>query len=64
MKNSKKINRENLKSINGGGISHCNKSCPPGPYGPNEPKSCGEFMGLPECCKLRVLVSMDCFGPY
>lgn len=64
MKNSKKINRENLKSINGGGIGNCYENCPVGPYGPDGPRSCGDFHGLPECCKKRVLVSMDCFGPY
>ncbi len=64
MKNSKKIKRENLKSINGGGIGNCYEDCPEGPYGPNEPRSCGDFYGLPECCKKRVLVSMDCFDRY
>ncbi|MGU3377491.1 bacteriocin-like protein [Chryseobacterium sp. M5A1_1a] len=63
MKNSKKINRENLKSINGG-IGRCSESCPPGPYGPDQPRSCDDFNGLPECCKLRVIVSAECFGPY
>lgn len=64
MKNSKKIKRENLKSINGGGIGNCNENCPEGPYGPDGPRSCGDFAGLPECCKKRVLVSADCFGPF
>ena len=64
MKNSKKIKRENLKSINGGGIGNCYENCPEGSYGPNEPRSCGDFYGLPECCKKRVLVSMDCFDRY
>ncbi|AZB10082.1 hypothetical protein EG344_15300 [Chryseobacterium sp. G0162] len=64
MKNSKKIKREHLKSINGGGIGDCYENCPVGPYGPNEPRSCGDFYGLPECCKKRVLVSMDCFDRY
>ena len=64
MKNSKKIKREHLKSINGGGIGDCYENCPVGPYGPNEPRSCGDFYGLPECCKKRVLVGMDCFDRY
>lgn len=64
MKNSKKIKREHLKSINGGEIGDCYENCPVGPYGPNEPRSCGDFYGLPECCKKRVLVSMDCFDRY
>lgn len=55
--------REHLKSINGG-VGNCYEYCPEGPYGPNEAKSCGDFEALPECCKKRVLVSMDCFGPY
>ncbi|AZA77891.1 hypothetical protein EG347_10345 [Chryseobacterium sp. G0186] len=63
MKNSKKVNRQSLKSINGG-IGPCNESCPPGPYGPDQPRSCAEFHGLPECCKGRVMVSFECFGPY
>lgn len=32
MKNLKKLNRGNLKAINGGAV--CNENCPPGPYGP------------------------------
>ncbi|MGL6127882.1 bacteriocin-like protein [Chryseobacterium artocarpi] len=64
MKNSKKIKRENLKAINGGGIWDCNENCPEGPYGPDQPKSCAEFHSLPECCKRRVLVSMECFEPF
>lgn len=59
MKNLKKINRENLKSINGGAT--CNYVCPPGPYGPGLPRSCAAFDALPSCCKSKVLVSMDCF---
>lgn len=63
MKNSRKINRQNLKSIKGG-IGPCFENCPEGPYGPNQPKSCAEYHGLPECCKRRVLASMECFDPY
>ena len=43
MKNLNKINRENLKSINGG-AQICNNACPPGPYGPGLPRSCEAFM--------------------
>ncbi|MDC8098700.1 MULTISPECIES: bacteriocin-like protein [Chryseobacterium] len=63
MRNLKKINRQNLKSVNGGGIGPCNEFCPDGPYGPDQPKSCGDYHGLPECCKKRVLVSYECFDP-
>ncbi|MGH1519466.1 hypothetical protein [Chryseobacterium sp. JK1] len=63
MKKSKKLNRVSLKKINGG-IGSCNENCPDGPYGPNEQKSCGEYFGLPECCKKRVLVSYECFEPF
>lgn len=59
MKNLKRINRENLKSINGGAT--CNYVCPPGPYGPGLSRSCAAFDALPACCKSKVLVSMDCF---
>lgn len=59
MKNFKKLNRESLKTINGGG--NCYENCPVGPYGPGYPKSCSDFNALPECCKVRVLVSPDCF---
>lgn len=62
MKNLKKINRANLKSINGGGT--CNNACPPGPYGPGFPSSCEAYDALPACCKSKVLVSADCFSPY
>ncbi|WP_410492562.1 bacteriocin-like protein [Chryseobacterium sp. c4a] len=64
MKNSKKIKRENLKSINGGGPGNCYETCPIGPYGPNDVRSCESFYSLPECCKGRVIVSSECFGPY
>lgn len=63
MKKTKKLNRANLKSINGG-IGICNENCPDGPYGPNQPRSCGDYYGLPECCKRRVLVSYECFEPF
>ncbi|MDQ1097460.1 MULTISPECIES: bacteriocin-like protein [Chryseobacterium] len=59
MKNLKKLNRVDLKSINGGDT--CNFACPAGPYGPGFPKSCADFNALPECCKSKVLVSADCF---
>lgn len=64
MKNFKKLNRQNLKSISGGGLSNCFENCPAGPYGPGEPRSCADYHALPECCKLRVLVSVECFEPY
>lgn len=60
MKNLNKINRENLKSINGG-AQICNNACPPGPYRPGLPRSCEAFNALPSCCKSKVIVSMDCF---
>lgn len=59
MKNLKKLNRESLRDINGG--AGCAQDCPVGPYGPEFSKSCADFEALPECCKLRVLVSSDCF---
>lgn len=59
MKNSKKLNRENLKSIKGGDV--CYENCPPGPYGPGLPRSCDAFHALPACCQSRVLVHADCF---
>ncbi len=59
MKNLKRINRKDLKSVIGGDT--CNENCPPGPYGPGFPYSCDAFKALPECCKTRVLVSADCF---
>lgn len=63
MKNLKKLDRENLKLINGGDT--CFEYCPPGPYGvgPEYPKSCEDFNALSECCKLRVRVDYFCFGP-
>jgi hypothetical protein len=64
MRKSKKLNRENLKLINGGDINDCFEYCPPGPYGPGQPRSCADYHALPECCKMRVLVSFECFGPY
>ncbi|WP_407643674.1 bacteriocin-like protein [Chryseobacterium sediminis] len=60
MKNLKKINRNDLKSVNGG-IGPCYENCPAGPYGPGEPRSCTDYHALPECCKGRVLVSIECF---
>ncbi|WP_139422348.1 bacteriocin-like protein [Chryseobacterium mulctrae] len=61
MKNLKKLNRGELKAINGGAV--CNANCPPGPYGPGPgfPSSCEAFHALPECCKSKVLVHADCF---
>ncbi|PIF47347.1 hypothetical protein CLU96_4398 [Chryseobacterium sp. 52] len=67
MKNLKKLDRQNLKSINGGnGVGSCFENCPPGPYGvgPDYPRSCEDFNALPECCKLRVKVDYFCFGPF
>lgn len=64
MKNFKKLNRKNLKSITGGDVNDCFENCPAGPYGPGEPRSCADYYALPECCKGRVLVSFECFGPY
>jgi hypothetical protein len=58
MRNLKKLNRENLKSVNGGAV--CG-TCPPGPYGPGFPSSCDAFNALPQCCKNKVLVSSECF---
>ncbi|WP_164466667.1 hypothetical protein [Chryseobacterium lactis] len=58
------MSRLSLKSINGGGIGNCNETCPDGPYGPNEQKSCGDFAALSECCKKRVLASWECFEPF
>lgn len=52
MKNSKKLNRENLRSINGG--SGCHANCLPGPFGP-DPQSCAAFDAMPACCKARVI---------
>jgi len=63
MKNLKKINRNDLKSVSGG-IGPCTANCPAGPYGPGEPRSCADYNALPECCKGRVLVSFECFGPF
>lgn len=59
MKNLKKLNRVDLKSVNGGAV--CNANCPPGPYGPEFASSCEAFHALPECCKSKVLVHADCF---
>lgn len=59
MKNLKKLNRVQLRTINGSG--DCYESCPVGPYGPGYSKSCSDFNALPECCKYRVMVSPDCF---
>ncbi|ATL76013.1 hypothetical protein IQ37_14140 [Chryseobacterium piperi] len=59
MKNLKRLDRENLKSINGGAT--CFENCPPVPYGPGFPRSCAAFEALPQCCKSKVLVSIDCF---
>lgn len=64
MKNFKKVNRKNLKSISGGDVNDCFEYCPPGPYGPGEPKSCADYHALPPCCKGRVLVSFECSDPY
>ncbi|NML71249.1 hypothetical protein HHL23_15770 [Chryseobacterium sp. RP-3-3] len=63
MKNLRKLNRGNLKSVNGGNV--CYENCPPGPYGPGPdyPKSCDDFNALPACCKLRVKVDYLCSGP-
>lgn len=58
MRNLKKLNRDNLKSVNGGGT--CNYVCPPGPYGPGFPKSCADYDALPTCCKSKVLLSYEC----
>ncbi|MBK1897912.1 hypothetical protein [Chryseobacterium paridis] len=58
MKKSNKLNRENLKSINGGAT--CNFACPPGPYGPGFPRSCADYDALPACCKPKVLLSFEC----
>ncbi|MBM7418823.1 bacteriocin-like protein [Chryseobacterium scophthalmum] len=60
MKNLKKLNRGNLKAINGGAV--CNENCPPGPYGPGPsfPRSCEAYNALPKCCQSKVLVHMDC----
>ncbi|UEQ78944.1 hypothetical protein [Chryseobacterium arthrosphaerae] len=64
MRKSKKLNRGNLKSINGGhDINDCFEYCPAGPYGPDQPRSCADYYALPECCKMRVLVSYECFDP-
>lgn len=62
MKNLKKLDRENLKSINGGDV--CYENCPPGPYGPDSPRSCDDYEALPACCKLRVMVDFRCSGPF
>lgn len=59
MKNLQKLNRENLKQINGGG--NCNDSCPDASYGPGFERSCDDFESLPACCKGRVIVSHECF---
>lgn len=58
MKNLKKLNRDDLKSLNGGAA--CNSYCPPGPYGPGFPRSCDDYNALPACCQSRVLVSYEC----
>lgn len=58
MKNLKKLERKNLKSINGG--ANCNQYCPPGPYGPGLPNSCDDYHALPGCCKSKVLVHVSC----
>lgn len=52
MKNSKKLNRENLKLIHGG--SGCNANCLLGPFGP-DPQSCAAFDAMPACCKARLI---------
>nr|WP_315027177.1 hypothetical protein [uncultured Chryseobacterium sp.] len=63
MKKSKKLQRQILKTINGG-IGPCYEYCPPGPYGPGQPRSCADYDGLPDCCKKMVMVSFECSGPY
>lgn len=58
MKNLKKLDRENLKSIKGGFA--CNAVCPPGPFGPDA-QSCGIFDAMPACCKARVVELPECY---
>uniref|UniRef100_A0AAU6WRT4 Bacteriocin n=1 Tax=Chryseobacterium endophyticum TaxID=1854762 RepID=A0AAU6WRT4_9FLAO len=41
MKNLKKLSRENLKSLNGGGIGTCGAYFPTEPPLPGEPFDCG-----------------------
>lgn len=53
----KKLSRKDLKDINGSG--YCGY-CPPGPYGPGMPQSCDAYHRLPECCKDKVFVHVDC----
>jgi len=60
MKNFKKLNRENLKTINGGAV--CYENCPTsGSYGPGFSNSCEDYFALPKCCQSKVLVHSDCF---
>ncbi|MCJ7933214.1 MAG: hypothetical protein MUW56_06140 [Chryseobacterium sp.] len=60
MRKSKKLDRQHLKSIDGG-VDSCHENCPPGPYGPGLPGSYEDYHALPECCKGRVMVSIKCF---
>lgn len=63
MKKLSKLQRHNLKLINGG-IGSCYEYCPAGPYGPGQPRSCADYDALPKCCKEMVMVSFECSGPY
>ena len=54
------LNKADQKTINGG------MNCPSSPicYGINimQCGTCAEYHALPRDCKMRVLVSVDCFG--
>lgn len=62
MKNTKKLNRKELERINGAGPSRC-AGCPQNATfgdGPGYQYSCAAYQGLPDYCKMCVLVSIEC----
>ncbi|WP_408732663.1 bacteriocin-like protein [Chryseobacterium sp.] len=62
MKNLKKLNRKELEKVNGAaGPTRC-AGCPRGTFGdgPGYQYSCAAYNGLPDNCKMCVLVSIEC----
>ncbi|WP_433632618.1 hypothetical protein [Chryseobacterium cucumeris] len=63
MRNLKKLNRKELEQLNGAaGPSRC-AGCPQNATfgdGPEYQYPCSAYRGLPDHCKMCVLVSMEC----
>ncbi|WP_294237986.1 hypothetical protein [uncultured Chryseobacterium sp.] len=62
MKNLKKLSRENLKSLNGGGIGTCGAYYPTEPPLPGEPFDCG-CSNLYWCEKRSACVHKNMYSP-